>query len=344
MIPFQDRLLPAPRSGGFSLDDFWIWCGSVVRGEDDRFHMFAARVPKAMPFSPHWLFNSEIVRASSDVPEGPYHFEEVVFERRDRQFFDGLNTHNPTIHRIGDEFALFYMGCTYDEPIPDPNDPTTWVVGEARDRRYQPTWANKRIGLATSQSVFGPWKRRDTPLLEPRTGHWDAIATTNPAVCILEEGSAFMLYKSRTETGGNLHLGVAFAPHWSGPYRALSDEPIFVFDDPEQHLEDPYLWRENGVFNVIMKDMTGGICGEEHAGIHATSPDCLHWTFSTPAKAYSRRVLWDDGETTLQGSFERPQLLIQNGVPTHLFAATADGPGGFWNASKTWNMCVPLRH
>ena len=29
--------------------------------------------------------------------------------------------------------------------------------------------------------------------------------------------------------------------------------------------------------------------------------------------------------------------------PTHLFCATADGPGGFRNATRTWNMALPLR-
>jgi hypothetical protein len=39
---------------------------------------------------------------------------------------------------------------------------------------------------------------------------------------------------------------------------------------------------------------------------------------------------------------ERPQLLIEKGVPTHLFAATADGPGGFYVCENSWNMVVPL--
>jgi len=45
---------------------------------------------------------------------------------------------------------------------------------------------------------------------------------------------------------------------------------------------------------------------------------------------------------THQGQFERPQLLIENGRPTHLFAATGDGPGGFDKMSSSWNMVVPL--
>ena len=47
--------------------------------------------------------------------------------------------------------------------------------------------------------------------------------------------------------------------------------------------------------------------------------------------------------TTQQPFLERPQLLIENGVPTHLFCATAEGPGiDLKDASRTWNIVFPL--
>jgi hypothetical protein len=40
---------------------------------------------------------------------------------------------------------------------------------------------------------------------------------------------------------------------------------------------------------------------------------------------------------------ERPQLLIENGAPTHLFCATAEGPGiDLKDAVRTWNAVIPL--
>ncbi len=54
--PFKDRLLSAPVGGGFAMDGYWIWCGSVVRGEDERYHMFASRWPQALPFNIHWHY------------------------------------------------------------------------------------------------------------------------------------------------------------------------------------------------------------------------------------------------------------------------------------------------
>lgn len=65
---------PAPVNGGFKMDGYWVWCGSVVKGEDGKFHMFASRWDKKYPMHPGWLAGSEIVRAESCTPEGPYEF------------------------------------------------------------------------------------------------------------------------------------------------------------------------------------------------------------------------------------------------------------------------------
>ena len=42
------------------------------------------------------------------------------------------------------------------------------------------------------------------------------------------------------------------------------------------------------------------------------------------------------------GSMERASYLLENGRPTHLVAAVADGDVGFVGASNTWNVVIPL--
>ncbi len=169
------RLQPAVAGGGFELKDFWVWCGAPIRGEDGRYHLFASRVPKQVPFHPHWLFMSEIVRAEADKPIGPYRFAEIALPPRGGDYFDGRSTHNPHIRKVGETFLLLYMGTNYEGPTPSRDHPEVW-----RSPRYLATWARKRIGLAMSHSVRGPWKRLDQPLLEPRPGEWDSIATLLP--------------------------------------------------------------------------------------------------------------------------------------------------------------------
>jgi hypothetical protein len=341
LTSFYDKLMPAPKGGGFAMKGYWVWCGSVIQGDDGKYHMFASRWPKNISFAPHWLTNSEIVRAVSDTPEGPYEFAEVVLPVRGEGYWDGKMTHNPTIHRCGDKFLLYYTGTTYEGNIPTADDP----VQPGSERQVQ-AHANQRVGLAVASSVAGPWERMDQSILPPRTGKWDALMTTNPAPCVHPDGSVLLIYKAVGFRGDLLRVGVAKADHYLGLYERLADEPIFRFDETEDHVEDAYVWHSDsdgsgGGYQLIMKDMKGGICGERGGGIHARSADGVHWSISDPALAYSRTIHWNDGSTTLQSRLERPQLLIENGVPTHLFAATSiDGDR---KAIDTWNMVIPIR-
>ena len=44
-----------------------------------------------------------------------------------------------------------------------------------------------------------------------------------------------------------------------------------------------------------------------------------------------------------QGQLERPFILFEDGKPAYIFFATMDGPGGFENASRSWNMVIPIK-
>src|SRR5687768_17185985 len=78
-----------PRDGGFRMPGYWVWCGSVIKGDDGRYHMFASRWPKDLTFHPGWMTNSEIVRAVAERPEGPYQFQQVVLPARGAEYWDG---------------------------------------------------------------------------------------------------------------------------------------------------------------------------------------------------------------------------------------------------------------
>lgn len=337
----NNRLLPAPKQGGFAMDDYWIWCGSVIKA-NGKYHMFASRWPRSLgEFGSHWLFSCEVVRAESDTPEGSYMFAEIVLPRRERKYFDGMNTTNPYILSWNGKYYLYYIGTTYAGPIPQSE-------AEIPQGRFTEVWNQKRIGLAVSDSIYGPWVRSDEPLLLPRDfTHWDCTITSNPAVTILPDGTTYMIYKSRTYFNSPLMLGVAKAPSPAGPFVRISDEPIFNFDDPDLHVEDPFLWYQDGLFHMLVKDdrknNSKGLCNQWGAGVYARSKDCIHWDFSDEQPAYSRNVLWDDGSTTLQPNTERPFLLRdESGYPTHLYLATGDGDEPY-HLDRTYNMCIPLK-
>jgi hypothetical protein len=335
VLPFADRLLPARRQPALVDPNYWIWCGSPAQGEDGRFHLFAARWPKSLPFFEGYPLYSEIIRADADRPEGPYQQREVVLPDRGELAWDGRMTHNPTVLRYGKKFLLFYIGSTFHGQR---NNAAQLRAGELTQN--QESYANIRIGLAVANSIYGPWERRDAPILLPRPGRWDSTITTNPAPCIAPDGSILLYYRSNTPEG--CRLGVSKAAGPKGPFLRLSDEPIMAFERGKT-LEDPFVWHNGSCYEMIVKDLDGGFTGEYHAGVHAWSVDGVAWELASQRKAYSRTLTWDDGTTSTLGSLERPQLLFQNGKSTHFFAAAADGPGGFRNATNTWNLVIPLR-
>lgn len=340
--PFRERIQSVPLENGLAMEDYWVWCGSPALGEEGRYHLFASRWPKSVCFAPNWTSNSEVVRAVADRPEGPYEFQEVVLPPRPG-YWDATMTHNPTIRRHGNDWILYYTGVRLVQPDGSDAPPQA----DLNEDDYKRAWLSKRIGIATAKSIAGPWTRRDAPILETRAGKWDTDITSNAAPTIRPDGSAILIYKSsngRMERGPEapLKLGVAIADHWSGPYRRGRETPLDEFNGPATDIEDPYVWWQDDHFEAIFKDMTGDICREYHGGIHAWSSDGINWQLADAPLAYSRTLKWEDGSETIQGQFERPQLLIQNGTPTHLFAATGNG-SGFENMTRAWNMVVPLR-
>lgn len=331
---FSTLLRPAPRAGGLAMEDYWVWCGSVVRGEDGRCHMFASRWPRAYPFFDGYRTHSEIIRAVADEPTGPFRYEQTVLPARGEAYWDGQMTHNPAICRVGGKFVLFYLGGTYRGPRPTPEE----VAAHKNGRQAMECNASYCIGMAVADSVYGPWERLDEPVLRPRPGKWDSNVVTNPAPCIRADGSILLYYRSNTPNG--LRLGVAGAKRLGAPFERLLDEPVIQF--AAGHVEDPFVWWNGRRFEMIAKDMTGEITGERGAGAHAVSEDGLHFDLAPDAKAYSRRIQWDDGSVSDQAHVERPSLLIENGRPVCFYAATGVGDYGFTFRQPTWNMAIPL--
>lgn len=342
-MDFHERMLPALRGKGFREDGYWVWCGSVVEGEDSRYHMFAARWPKKYPFFHGYLAASEVVRASATDPAGPYRFEEVVLPARGESFWDGRMTHNPFIAKYGEEYLLFYIGATYAGATPGRDEMHALRSEPGGNGRIFPWYSSIRIGMARSSSVFGPWERPDKPTLDIHAQGWDNTVVTNPTPCVAPDGRILLYYRS---SGGKLGLASAACP--DDPFVRQGSKPVV---DPGDGLriEDPFVFWWKDHFEMVCKDCTGLITGEFHAGVHLISDDGVSWTLAAHPKAWSRTIQWDDGLTTTQASIERPFIFFQNGQPALLFAAAADGPGpkdkrpGHYFAENTWNMVIPLR-
>jgi len=333
--PFHGNLEAAPVVGSFRMKDYIVWGGSVVKGDDGKYYMFASRWPKKLMMK-NWVTHSEVVLAGADNPEGPYKFVKVVLPARGPEFWDGRATHNPTIRRYQGKYLLFYTGVTYN--FDPPSEKCT-------PEQYGKAWNSKRVGVAVADSPVGPWKRPDAPILQPRPGKWDGAIISNPAPVIHEDGSVLLIYKSAPvpyparNKNRALHFGVARSPHYLGPYQRVGGgQKIEIKGAEGAHIEDPYVWRADGYYQMVAKIFSKTLTGEPGAGFYAYSKDGIEWSLAKEPKAYGRSVRFSDGTTRTQTKLERPQVLLENGKPTHLFFATADPE---W--ADIYNLVIPVK-
>jgi hypothetical protein len=278
----------APVDSGFKMDGYWIWGGSMIR-VGDTYHLFASRWKKGRPFPRDYRQNSEIVRATSKTPEGPFKFREVVIGERDSAYWDSNMAHNPTIHKIGDEYVLFYFGSDFTTHLGD----TEYLL--------------RRVGYATAKSIAGPWKRSDQPLID--------VESNNPAV-LAEDGRVILVYRNE-----KLRVFAAEADTYKGPFKVMNEDLW-----PECRIEDYYLLKANGKYHLICEDNAGCISGHERWGVHLYSDDGTHnWKKYDPVVAYDHDIIFRDNTVLHCVRRERPQLLIVNGRITHLLTGVYDG-------------------
>jgi hypothetical protein len=305
------------------MDDYWVGTGgNIIPTDDGKYHMIASRFPKTYPFYPYWITNYETVRAVADAPEGPYHFVEVIEHPQGEEFWNGRAIFSTAIQHHHGQWLMFYTGTTYrgDKPVPE------GAVSSGTQENPQAKQAHESqcIGLATAPSITGPWTHREEPVLRPRPGHWDSYMVSNPAPCVLEDGSCLLMYKSMSYIGDTMRFGIAKAPRVDGPYERISEGPIFDFTTG-QPVEDPFVWWNGEHFGVILRDWLGTICGEIKAGVHGFSADGIRWKLSDQPKVWSRTIRWDDGTSTVMQDAEVPKLLFQNGIATHLSLTVREG-------------------
>jgi len=300
------------------MEGYFVWCASPIDGTDGKVHLFFSRWTAKKKMG-GWINGSEICHAIADNPESSFEFVETILSPRGTGFWDGTTCHNPLIKQIDGKYGLFYMG--------NANGKTN----------------TKRIGLATADSLSGPWTRPDKPLLDAgESGAWDDHCTTNPAFIKHPNGQYWLYYKGWNDYDyvnapdpkirGNRKYGLAIADKLEGPYVRYSGNPILDFSKKGNNtqLEDAFVWIENKKFKMIVRDM--GYYNHE-VGLYMESKDGIHW--SDPKIAYYGATDYLTEQPTPdikeKWRFERPQLLIRNEHPAYLFTAIR---GGLYNTAS----------
>ncbi|NWK55023.1 hypothetical protein HW115_05345 [Verrucomicrobiaceae bacterium N1E253] len=279
---------------------YHVWGSSPIIGEDGKTHLFCARWPISSKFDPGWRDTSEIAHYTADSPEGPFTFSDLAIKGTGKATWDKRGYHNPVIKKVGERYVLLFIANDGSNPHP----------------------ASQRIGMATSKSLNGPWKKvgKDGMILAPSTdpNHWTHKArngVNNPAFIAHPDGKFYLFYKSNKSK-----MGLAIADKLEGPY-LHNPKPV---TDNKVGIEDGYAFLMDGKVRLLTTDNHGIL--RKGGGILWTSDDGQ--TFNQKEKGfhlprhywpadfqYSPKRYYGPAEP----KFERPQVLVIDGKPAYVY-------------------------
>ena len=303
--PLASRLQPVPRSAIFQDPDWHIWGGSMTHGPDGNCYLLYSRWPRRFQHG-GWLTHSQVAIAVAPRPHGPFRHLDTALPVRDEAYFDAWCTHNPTVHCFNGVWHLYYMGTCGPREWIDAHPHGGAVPQEIR-MRYQ---AAQRIGVATAAHPAGPWKRRDTPLIDRgEAGRPDERMVSNPAVCQRPDASYLMIYKcsegydAAQKQGRVVHL-IATAQAPAGPF-SKTYRQVFTAEGIAFPAEDPYIWHDSeaGCYYAVLKDMCGAFSDAGRSVVLFTSPDGLDWRPVEDVLVTDRSIRMADG------TIEHPSLI-----------------------------------
>lgn len=329
-LNLRAMIQPIPISAKFINDTSYIWCGTLVKSHvDHKYHLFYSRWPRKYGMSA-WVTSSEVAHAIADSPFGPFHFKDVALPYRGPGYWDGMYTHNPTVHYFNGKYYLYYAGNFGDGKITSP----------------QLNWShrnNQRIGVAIADDPNGPWKRFDHPLIDisaDTTAH-DAQMVANPSVTQMPDGRFLMVYKAvarkkpQPAGGPVVHL-TAIADKPEGPF-IKQNKPIFTAGNSDFPAEDPFVWYQDNCYYAIVKDMKGVFtrAGRSLALFYSTNG--LDWKLAKHPLVSDLTIHWANNTTQKLEALERPQLYFENGVPVVLLCAVNE------TLDHSYNVQIPLK-
>lgn len=223
------------------------------------------------------------------------------------------------------------------------------------------------LRLAHSSSLLGPWTSGPLNITVPpnyanttENGdvNWMDCTHTNPSPAIDPVTGHVLLafnagYCHPTAHGNNLEtIGLAMAPHWSGPYTlspAAPDSQGVLFpggkEPPAHRCEDPFIWTSHRGYHLIVHNQQPLIGDGSVISALGYSIDGVRWSMA-PTAPYNCSVAWDDGTVSSAPMCgNRPHLVFSSSSdsdsdrhPIWLLNGAQDTATG-----RTYSLFRPIR-
>lgn len=317
LIPYARMALNLEYVGVALTDSNYNCWGACPIEVDGKIHLIVGRWPGEYG---NWRGNnSDIAHYVSDNPEGPFKFAGILLNTEDLKNSGFVSPHTPRVKMVDGKFVIVF---TAHHPKAIKSETQT-------------------IFMAVSESINGPWKlvgdngivvRRSTIEGTPTFG--SKLGVCSPA--FLKVGDKYCIYFIHNDaTTATINrsgtFALAIADKLEGPY--IIKGPCI--DNISYH-EDEQAFEWNGRYYLLLNDNFGGHCGIPGAQllwksdnglffkrenvVIASGPFFDYWEGNDQIGKETKENNKSTGRQL--GKFERPSILIQNGIPAYFYGVS----------------------
>jgi len=300
----------------------WTWCMAPIYDENGKLHIFNSVIPN----DGSWIKHSKVVHWTADSIEGPFTRHGDVFVS------DEASYHNPQISKVDDTYVMVFLLNRYSDA----------------------NGSKQEVGIATAKSLNGPWTESPHNPIIAAAGEMNGhkiIHASNPTFVKAPDGKYRIYFKSMTDERpmrkGFREISLAVSDNIEGPYVNYEANPLISYAEHGVDIEDPYVFRYNEKYYMIMEDRRGvkdllegnPIPQDEiknggyRPGLLYVSEDGLDW--GIPKVGYLTNELYFGDELARS---ERPGILWKDGKPEYLVLSCHDDKpsAGYYVKINNW--------
>ena len=294
---------------------YYYWDGTVILAPDGTFHMFADRWAGSQGFNPGWEGSDPIHAVGGKSALGPY---------TDKGYAYSNSSFGSDPHHGHNSQVVALLNGTYAMIVSEVV-PFTIFTASSLDGPWTPCSGSPGSGLSVPSGFGGNTNYASNVSLVVRPDGNFEITQRHGLIALSSSGICGP-YKAQQPTN-TYPSGEAIPSQYSAsiyPNRQKHSDPMgpSTVESTYTVAEDPVIWYSGGQYHVLY-DYPG-----DRVGYHLTSTDGIHnWTDQGLAydPRYAQQIFsYTDGTVDHWYKMERPNVLVENGLITHVTFAVAD--------------------
>jgi len=294
---------------------YYYWDGTVILAPDGTFHMFADRWAGSAGFNPGWESSDPIHAVGGKSALGPY---------TDKGYAYSNSSFGSDPHHGHNSQVVTLLNGTYALIVSEVV-PFTIFTATSLDGPWTPCSGSPGSGLSVPSGFGGNTSYGSNVSLVVRPdGNFEIIQ--RHGLIALSSSGICGPYKAQQPTN-TYPANESIPSQYSAsiyPNKQKHSDPMApsTVESTYTLAEDPVIWFSGGQYHVLYD------YPDDRVGYHLTSTDGIHnWTDQGLAydPRYAQQIFsYTDGTVDHWYKMERPNVVLENGIITHVTFAVSD--------------------